>query len=76
MASGARAVQIDSAPLPLRPRGWGTCGIRACLPGAGVRAGRPIEIQAAAHTTIAADPYPTTFATSSSESNTTQVRTN
>jgi hypothetical protein len=76
-ASGARAVQIDSAPLPNRPRGWGTCGMpRACLPGAGARAGRPIEIQAGAHTIIAADPYPTTSATPSSESNTTQVRTN
>ncbi len=43
MASGARAVQIDSTPCRSRPRGRGTCGIRACLPGAVARTCRPIE---------------------------------
>jgi hypothetical protein len=55
---GARAVQIYSAPLPITSSRMGHLWDAACLPGAGARAGRPIEIQAGAHTIIAADPLP------------------
>jgi len=77
-ASGARAVQIDSAPLPNRPRGWGTCG--GCLVRAyrvlGLEQAAPSKSKPAPTPSSPPTPYPTTSATPSSESNTTQVRTN
>ena len=76
-ASGARAVQIDSAPLPITSsrmghlrdalaRGYRVLGLEQA----------PSKSKPAPTPSSPPTPYPTTSATPSSESNTTQVRTN